>query len=142
MDSTERRAIDAALSTLQVTAVKSVKSNVKTKDNGPDLDDNYLFLELKPTDNQHNVQQYSAVFKTSRDQSPVEVTILGGHSANKSGTIHSDNIKWQRPFIETPYFALFISTVLQDHAIDADICLVSNVHYNSVNLRAFNCSEK
>lgn len=124
MDSTEQQAIEAALATLQVTHVKSVKSDGKTKIHVPDLDDNYLFMELKPqpSENQSTTQQYSAVFKTSRDQSPVEITVLGGHAA--SGIIHSDNIKWQRPFIETPYFNLFISTVLQDHAIDTDICLV------------------
>lgn len=122
MDSTERQAIEVALSTLQVTGVKS--ASVKSKDHVPDLDDNYQFLELRPTVNQNNVQQYSAVFKSSRDKSPVEISILGGHAASQSGTTRGDNIKWQRPFIETPYFSLFISTVLQDHAIDTDVCLV------------------
>ncbi len=124
MDSTERQAIEAALATLQVTSVKSVKSGVK-KDHVPDLDDNYLFLDLKPTVNQNNVQHYSAVFKSSRDQSVVEIPVLGGHAGDQNGVTRSDNIKWQRPFIQTPYFSLFISTVLQDHAIDADVCLVS-----------------
>jgi MoxR-like ATPase len=122
MDSTERQAIEVALSTLQVTGVKS--ASVKSKDHVPDLDDNYQFLELRPTVNQNNVQQYSAVFKSSRDKSPVEISILGGHAASQSGTTRGDNIKWQRPFIETPYFSLFISTVLQDHAIDTDVCLI------------------